>query len=199
MAEKTEEELLKEIEEIVMDEYCSDILTILWKKREMRFNEIHRALQARGIKLSKPTLSEHLKHLQKGKWIRRKAKGVQNVSYFLHECIKRPSESEALKQLEEVWDSIGAISSKPSPEMTADLNLYGVLIDKLREVLLRIEIEPQIGGKALNFGNSGSRLSENRIVLRSRTNERYRRQIIQKSKELHKLLVKWNNERASNE
>jgi DNA-binding HxlR family transcriptional regulator len=60
-----EKKLDERLTDLSLDDYCSDIMVILWKAREMRFNEIYRAMQNRGVKLSKPTLSEHLKHLKK--------------------------------------------------------------------------------------------------------------------------------------
>ena len=62
---KTKEEILADAEREMLDDYCSAILILLWKGDEMRFNEIYRELQRKGTTLSKPTLSEHLKHLRK--------------------------------------------------------------------------------------------------------------------------------------
>jgi predicted transcriptional regulator len=194
--EKEKEQLLKENEELMLDHYCSAILVILWKGKEMRFNEIYRTLISKGTILSKPTLSEHLKHLRKKKWLTRNVKGVQNVSYILHESLNRPSKSTDVENwLEESLKEKGVIFYKPSSEVKADLDIYKILGRKLKELMLRIEIEPNIQNQSLNFDNSQWRLVENDIVKKSRTDEQYRNRLIKKTEELQKLLKVWHDER----
>ncbi|TFH24817.1 hypothetical protein E4G67_01635 [Candidatus Bathyarchaeota archaeon] len=198
MNEEEKKQLLKETEELMLDRYCSDILVILWSGREMRFNEIYRVLTNKGTTLSKPTLSEHLKHLRKKKWITRNVKGVQNVSYILHESLNRPSKSTDVENwLEESLKEKGVIFYKPSSEVKADLDIYKILGRKLKELMLRIEIEPNIQNQSLSFDNSQWRLVENDIVKKSKTDEQYRNRIIEKTEELQKLLKVWHDERLN--
>ena len=179
---------IEDLESKMLDKYCSSILVILWKTKEMRFNEIYRELRRKGTKLSKPTLSEHLKHLRKKKWITRKVKGVQNVSYMIHKSIKRATDEEADKWLEDMLNAIGVHWEEVSPEETVDYALTNILISKLEELAWRITIEPRIGNQALSFGNSKSRLFEDELLLECYKDDRYKRVILAKTKELLKVL-----------
>jgi hypothetical protein len=68
-----------------LDEYCGKIFLFLaMSKSPLRFNELHRALNAADLKISTPTLIAHLNHLRKHKIITRKAEGKQNTSYFVN-------------------------------------------------------------------------------------------------------------------
>lgn len=65
-----------------LDEICKSIFSVfLVTDEELRFNELHRTLGMIGLKMSKPTLSEHLKHLRRKKLVVRRKEGKQNVSY----------------------------------------------------------------------------------------------------------------------
>jgi len=50
-------------------------------EEKIRFNELYRMLNHSGVKISKPTLSEHLTHLTKQKILLRKKEGIQKVTY----------------------------------------------------------------------------------------------------------------------
>jgi len=66
----------------LLDEYCKNIFSVfLVSENPLRFNELYRTLNNIGLKMSKPTLIEHLYHLLKHRLIIRKKKGKQNVSY----------------------------------------------------------------------------------------------------------------------
>lgn len=193
LREKTPEE---KIEDIKLDDYCSDILKVLWNVHEMRFNEIHRALLNKGIKLSKPTLSEHLEHLKKKKFIQRSVKDVQNVTYRVHDSIKRPNKEKMAGFIfEKLEEKAGASIHRPSPEVKADLDIYLILRRKIEETLQRIEIECNIPKVSLSFGNSDARLVENSVILKAQSNEEYRKRYIEKSQEILNLLQTWHNER----
>ena len=62
--------------------YYSYAIIIVLSEGESHFNKLHRTLNSRGIKISKPTLSTHLKRLVKDGYVKREQKkGVQLVSY----------------------------------------------------------------------------------------------------------------------
>ena len=70
------------MDEPALDEYCKKILSILLLIREkIRFNELYRTLNQHGVKISKPTLSERLRHLTSKKILVRKREGKQKVTY----------------------------------------------------------------------------------------------------------------------
>jgi len=52
--------------------------------KKIRFNELLRSLNGLGVKISKPTLSEHLKHLTEQKILTRKQEGKQRVYYEIN-------------------------------------------------------------------------------------------------------------------
>ena len=61
------------------DEYCLNIARVLllsfgW----LRFNELFRKVNEMGAKMSKPTFSEHLKHLVEKKLVVRKVGGEES-------------------------------------------------------------------------------------------------------------------------
>jgi hypothetical protein len=69
----------------IMDEYCTKIFGLLAiTNKKFRFNELHRTLNDFGIKMSTPTLIEHLQHLHKKRYILRKREAKQSVSYALN-------------------------------------------------------------------------------------------------------------------
>jgi DNA-binding HxlR family transcriptional regulator len=184
---KAKEEIFAEIEREMLDDYCSAILILLWKGDEMRFNEIYRELQRKGTTLSKPTLSEHLKHLRRKKWVTRKVGGVQNVSYRLHPSINRSSDAEVKKWLEEMLGTLDIHVIEPSPEMKVDLALNNIIIFKLEELAFRIAIEPKIANFSLSFGKSRSRVYENNLVTDCNKDAHYRGVVLAKTKELLKI------------
>jgi hypothetical protein len=65
-----------------LDEYCERIFSLLMvTNKKYRFNELHRQLGSFGAKMSKPTLIDHLQHLQGKGFIQRREEDKQNVSY----------------------------------------------------------------------------------------------------------------------
>ena len=68
-----------------MDEYCEKIFVIIsFHEEEVRFNELHRELTKNGVKMSTPTLIQHLKHLVEKGIIQREEKDKQNVTYKIN-------------------------------------------------------------------------------------------------------------------
>jgi predicted transcriptional regulator len=188
--EEPEDKRLEEFEKIMLDAFCSDILAILWKSDGMRFNEIYRALRNKGIELSKPTLSEHLKHLRKKKWLTRTVNGVQNVTYTLHKSIRRNTKEETDEWLNNMLSKIpGVIIENPSPEEHAGYDLCNILIQTLEDVALRLNIEPKIHYQSLNFSNSKARIFENDLVRECNKDEKYRNVVFRETKELIKIFT----------
>jgi len=188
------EDLIANLEREMLDDYCSAILILLWKGHEMRFNEIYRELIKKGTKLSKPTLSEHLKHLRRKKWITRKVEDVQNVSYRLHESIQKRSDAETMKWLEEMLSGLGVQFVEPSPSFKVNSTLINILVFKLEELAFRIAIEPKIENVSLSFGKFRSRAYESELVRDCNKNGQYRNLVLEKTNELLEIL-KENRER----
>jgi DNA-binding HxlR family transcriptional regulator len=66
----------------LLDEQCKKILSVfLVSQKTLRFNEMHRIFNDIGLKMTKPTLVDHLNHLREKKLIIRKEEGKQCVSY----------------------------------------------------------------------------------------------------------------------
>jgi len=64
------------------DEYCIKIFALLVANQEkIRFNKLHKTLNTLDVKISKPTLIQHLRHLRTKGFILRKKEGKQNVTY----------------------------------------------------------------------------------------------------------------------
>lgn len=66
----------------LLDETCHKIFMYLGLiNKKMGFNSLYRSLEKMGNKISKPTLSLHLKHLTEKKILTRKESGKQKVFY----------------------------------------------------------------------------------------------------------------------
>ncbi|WGM88574.1 MAG: hypothetical protein NUK63_06520 [Candidatus Bathyarchaeum tardum] len=66
----------------ILDDHCARIFSLLMASlNEFRFNELHRTLEQFGAKMSKPTLIQHLQHLQERGFIVRKEEEKQKVTY----------------------------------------------------------------------------------------------------------------------
>jgi len=73
------------MEEPPLDDYCQKILAVLTLlRKKIRFNALYRFLNEHGVKISKPTLSEHLKHLTKLEILVRQEEGIQKVTYRIN-------------------------------------------------------------------------------------------------------------------
>jgi DNA-binding transcriptional regulator GbsR (MarR family) len=67
------------------DEHCQKIFAFLvLNDVPVNFNRLLKALNDSNYKISKPTLSAHLKHLQKPKIIKRRKKGKQQITYSVN-------------------------------------------------------------------------------------------------------------------
>jgi DNA-binding HxlR family transcriptional regulator len=66
------------------DEYCEKIFSVLSMSEEkIRFNKLHQKLNKLEAKMTKPTLIQHLKHLENEGILERHVVEKQNISYSL--------------------------------------------------------------------------------------------------------------------
>jgi predicted transcriptional regulator len=139
---------LEKFQKIKLDDYCSEILKVLWRSEGMRFNEIYRALTDSGTVLSKPTLSEHLKHLTKKRWLNRKVTGFQSVTYTLHSDILRNRNSASEGKLSSISEDLfRRFSNERSPELRAEIGVNFLFTRALEDFLLRFSVELETGNK----------------------------------------------------
>jgi hypothetical protein len=69
----------------VVDDQCDKIFALLiTRPSPLRFVELFNTLNGLGIKMSRPTLIQHLHHLQKDRAIIRKREGKQKVYYSVN-------------------------------------------------------------------------------------------------------------------
>ena len=183
-------ELMAQVEKEMLDDYCSAILVLLWKGREMRFNEILKTLKSKGTEISNPTLSAHLLHLRKKKWITKKIRGVQHVSYKLHKSIHVPSDDEAEKWLRDMLKTVNIPLLEPTPDDEIDIAISNILISKLEELAFRITIEPRIQNNSLSFSKSRSRIDENDLIDKCNKDKQYRKIILEKTRDIMSILRK---------
>jgi hypothetical protein len=70
------------MDECFLDKNCEDLFSLLLvSDKTLRFNELHRAVNDLGLKMSRPTLINHLNHLLTRKMILQQKPRKQNVSY----------------------------------------------------------------------------------------------------------------------
>jgi len=68
-----------------LDEYCSKIFAFLAMSTiPLRFTKLYKELNARGFRISRPTLVAHLNHLRKHEIVIQKIEGKQNISYSVN-------------------------------------------------------------------------------------------------------------------
>jgi repressor of nif and glnA expression len=183
-------EILKKIR---LDHYCTEILKILWHVDGMCFNEIHRQLKNRGIKLSKPSLSEHLTHLRKRKFITRKAMGVQNVTYSRIRGSPKPIQEELERRANEniqKFISMGVVFSELTPESKADKLLCNVLIKKLEDLTLEIEIQSDTH-TTLNSNDSHLKYTEKDLLTQCSKDEKFKEITLEKTEDIINILSQW--------
>jgi DNA-binding HxlR family transcriptional regulator len=94
-----------------LDEYCKKLLVaFITSNRKWNFNEFLDKLNKMNTKISRPTLSEHLKHLQRLRLITRKKEGKQRINYEVN--------WEKLKYLQKTIESQNALKRITENEKT---------------------------------------------------------------------------------
>lgn len=97
-----------------LDSQCNKLLAVfIVSGKKWHFDEFHHELNKSSFKISKPTLSKHLKHLQKLKLITRKKEGKQQTSYDVNwevlKHIKTTVERDAIKRITENKKLFGSL------------------------------------------------------------------------------------------
>jgi predicted transcriptional regulator len=170
-----------------LDHYCTSILLLLWLKDEMRFNSLFRGLKDWGISLSKPTLSDHLKHLTKKKLVTRRVKGVQNVTYALGKELiqyKKESEKESLSRIETFLKDSSLPEIKIPKDKQVTFELHQILRMRLRELLLVLGMESMHQKELISLNNPISRTLEASITSRCMKDNALRKLVSEKINEL---------------
>lgn len=133
-----------------MDDVCANIYIIMIGKKKLFVNELFRALERLGIRVSKSTFLIHLGHLEKQKLIRRKPEGVQNVAIILNEDnpIEKNHAETVKRWLDslENWQTRGwkrTVDGLPPPTRSKPFDAKE-FYDKMSEQALEREIERDI-------------------------------------------------------
>jgi len=127
-----------------LDKHCEKIFSVLAvNPNPINFNKLYEKLKP---EMAKPTLIEHLKHLQKQKIVRRKKDGKQKVTYELHEdCFNELENTrEFIERMNKAKDEIEIFNGFSTKEKVQYLLLLITLaeIDQLKYSLQRLS-EPK--------------------------------------------------------
>ena len=195
-----------------LDEICSNIFLTLLAYKKMRFNELLRTQKKLGSNISKPTLSDHLKHLIDQQLVERKVEGVQNVTYGLSKEIA--SILDRSEDLPSWFDSLFFVlepsnakqqyekmsKSKLSAELDRDLK--GVLLQNLHELRAVVNRQLKLDKNDTDaefwkfIGNPIYRLFEKTIADNCRDSSRYREAFFEKIESLieefeEEMMIDW--------
>lgn len=130
------------MEKPLHDFYSYGILFVLSEVSQSHFNELHKTLNSRGITISKPTLSSHLKTLVEAGYVKREEKeGVQVVTYTVN-LPKILRIKEYWKRAKSIGKSFGQnkkefLSFSESQQVSIVLNLW--LEKKLNEIRANVD------------------------------------------------------------
>jgi len=135
-----------------IDGYCIKILAyLIANEKKIRFNKLHKTLNALDVKISKPTLIQHLHHLRAKGFILRKKESKQNVTYQVNwknleqlektleskEIIARNLKNEKIFKSKSLEDQITYVICilTLTQVIYLQLNVIGVLEPKSKELL----------------------------------------------------------------
>jgi len=150
------------MEKPLLDEACKNIFSVLLvSDKTLRFNEFHKTLNQIGLKMSKPTLIDHLHHLQKRKLLIRKKEGKQNVSYRVNwEKLETLQESMKTRQaLRHIMQNKKTFKSFPIDEQVTYVTNIMTLTNLYR---LKLEVQDVLD-PTKNFEHSVQFLFTNRF------------------------------------
>jgi DNA-binding HxlR family transcriptional regulator len=135
-----------------IDEYCGKIFALLVANQEkIRFNKLHETLNELDVKISKPTLIQHLRHLRTKGFILRKKEGKQKVTYQVNwkkfeqleetlgfkEIIARNLENEKIFKSKSLEDQIIFVTGvlTMTQVMYLQLQVVGILEPKSEDLI----------------------------------------------------------------
>ena len=111
--------------------------------KKIRFNKLYEHLEDYGMRISKPTLSLHLKHLESHELLIRRVEEVQKVSYEIN-YEKIGSFGKKLKSTFEVlmdeWDEDIRLFNSASVDEQVDIILLEIANRTLRQLELKIKL-----------------------------------------------------------
>jgi len=179
-----------------LDDVCSSIFLTLLAYKKLRFNELHRTQKKLGSNISKPALSDHLKHLIRQKLVERKVEDVQKVTYGLKQEIVSildrsediPSWFDNLANVLEPFDAKQYYGKMSMSELSAELDrdLKGVLLQNLYELKAVVNFQLNIDENESDaefwkfVGNPMYRLLEKSIADRCRESLDYKKKFFEK-------------------
>ena len=157
----------------------------------MRFNELYRTLSDWRVKISKPTLSDHLKHLIEKEIVFREVVDVQNVIYRLNPSLEiedfKNFADKNLRTDENLENEKEFLYSLPVDDQVEEvLRIIG--LRTLASIKTRISFElNRTFGKGLTLMALNSPFlsrHENWIIEKSLENEDYRKKVLLKIDDL---------------
>ena len=171
-----------------LDGYCKIILiTLIIIGKKIRFNELRKFLSKSSVELSKPTLSQHLKHLTQKKMVIRRVEDVQNVSYEVnHKRFGNLEESARYIQIQRFMIEENQAFDSASLDKQIDKVLETMILRNLHQLKAQIEFEsnPRLKWeKSMELTLLASPLFmhyENWLVAKCARDGEYREKIVQK-------------------
>lgn len=180
-----------------LDNYCLKILLVLIakssEKPKMRFNELSRVVKDLHLGISKPTLSDHLKHLVENEYVTRTVEGVQCVTYSLN--------FEKIGKIKGYWEKAEKVAaflekdrdtffSLPENEQVT-LLLHFMNVRKLLEIQARIAFELDRSSFEKQFGVlfwTSSRFERHELwmIQKCVKDEKYREEVLKTINQLLK-------------
>jgi DNA-binding HxlR family transcriptional regulator len=202
----TRDKILDELieKQVEFDDICNQVFFTLLAYEKLRFNQLLRTLKKLGIRITQPTLTEHLSHLTE-KGLIEKEEGFQKASYSLREGINSVMHlsQEDLKEWLEVFHNGGNLPIHLRPLKITRKQLYSMLTDNemdrmtvkdladtlslsLHELKTFIDYDLAIGKFESDaafwkfVGNPLYRMHERSMVEKCRESERYRKLLFEK-------------------
>lgn len=175
----------------LLDKYCFSIFGILLFKENLKFNELYRTLRDWRVKISKPTLSDHLQHLIETDIVLREVVDVQNVNYSLNPSLDikdfKYFADKNLRSDKELADEKKILFSMSIDDQVEEvLRIIG--LRTLAKIKTRIifELNRTFGNGLILMAIDSPFLSrhENWIIEKSLENEEYRKKVLLKIDDL---------------
>jgi DNA-binding HxlR family transcriptional regulator len=170
-----------------MDDHCKKIfVALILGNDKLRFTELHQVLVAMGYKISRPTLSQHLKHLTRDGLVTRKVEDVKNVSYSVVKdfMMLKPLVEKATKRFNEDREDYYSMSPE---DQTLEVNRQ-IIFKNLFQLEARIafssEGKPQDSFTIMYLEMPYFRRYEDWLVNKCLEDEGYRKRVLQKINEL---------------